>query len=70
MKCGTLRRNSSSTGTLHTQSARGRPGWALFDWDEEGLENFVSDPEVPAILQEAGHNGRPQAAELAGQYDA
>jgi hypothetical protein len=44
--------------------------WALFDWDEEGFKNFVSDPEVPAILQEAGHKGRPQAAELGGQYDA
>ncbi len=44
--------------------------WALFDWDEEGWQNFVSDPEVPAILQEAGHKGKPQAAELGGQYDA
>ena len=44
--------------------------WALFDWDEEGWQNFVSDPEVPAILQEAGHKSRPQAAELVGQYDA
>ena len=44
--------------------------WALFDWDEEGSQNFVSDPEVPAILQEAGHKGRPQAAEFVGQYNA
>jgi hypothetical protein len=44
--------------------------WALFDWDAEGWQNFVSDPELPAILQEAGHKVRPQAAELAGQYDA
>ena len=29
--------------------------WVLFDWDAEGWQNFVSDPEVPAILQEAGH---------------
>ena len=28
--------------------------WVLFDWDAEGWQNFVSDPEVPAILQEAG----------------
>jgi hypothetical protein len=42
--------------------------WGLFDWDAEGWQNFVSDPEVPAILQEAGHKGRPQAAELGGQY--
>ena len=42
--------------------------WALFDWDVEGFKNFVSDPEVPAILQEAGHIGKPQAASLVGQY--
>ena len=28
--------------------------WVLFDWDAEGFQNFVFDPEVPAILQEAG----------------
>ncbi len=44
--------------------------WALFDWDAAGWQNFVSDPEVPAILQEAGHKGKPQAAELVGTYDA
>jgi hypothetical protein len=44
--------------------------WVLFDWDAEGWQNFVSDPEVPAILQEAGHKGKPQAAELGGKYDA
>ncbi|WP_245464810.1 MULTISPECIES: hypothetical protein [unclassified Mesorhizobium] len=44
--------------------------WAIFDWDAEGWRNFVSDPEVPAILQEAGHVGKPQAALLLGHYDA
>jgi hypothetical protein len=44
--------------------------WALFDWTPEGWQSFVSDPEVPAILQQAGHKGKPQAAELAGRYDA
>jgi len=44
--------------------------WALFDWDLEGWQSFVSDPEVPAILQEAGHKAKPQAAELRGRYDA
>ena len=32
--------------------------------------NFASDPEGPAIFQEAGLIGRPQAAELYGRYDA
>lgn len=44
--------------------------WALFDWTPEGWQSFVSDPDLPAILEEAGHKGRPQAAELVGQYDA
>src|ERR1044072_8885450 len=28
--------------------------WVLFDWDAEGWQSFVSDPEVPPILQAAG----------------
>jgi hypothetical protein len=44
--------------------------WVVFDWDAEGWKSFVSDPDVPPILQEAGHKGRPQALELGGQYDA
>jgi hypothetical protein len=41
----------------------------LFDWDAEGWQNFISDPDVPPILQEAGHATKPQMAELAGQLD-
>ena len=44
--------------------------WAIFDWDMDGWQSFASDPEVPPILQEAGHIGRPQVAEFVGQYDA
>ena len=44
--------------------------WVLFDWDEEGFQNFLSDPEVPPIIQEAGHKSRPQPAVLGGQYDS
>ena len=44
--------------------------WAVFDWDAAGWQSFVSDPEVPPIMQEAGHKGRPQAAEIGGKYDA
>jgi hypothetical protein len=44
--------------------------WVVFDWDAEGWQSFVSDPDVPPILQEAGHKGKPQALELGGQYDA
>jgi hypothetical protein len=44
--------------------------WVIFDWDEQGWQSFVSDPEVPAIMQRAGHKGRPAAAQFAGQYEA
>jgi hypothetical protein len=44
--------------------------WVLFDWDADGWQSFVSDPDVPPILKEAGHKGKPQAAGLAGSYDS
>ena len=44
--------------------------WVVFDWDAEGFRNFASDPEVPAIFEEGGVQGRPQLAELARQHDA
>jgi hypothetical protein len=44
--------------------------WVLFDWDAAGWQSFVSDPDVPAIMLEAGHKGKPQAAEIGGQYHA
>lgn len=39
--------------------------WVLFDWDEQGWKDFVSDPEVPPMLKEAGHKEKPQIAVLA-----
>ena len=44
--------------------------WGIFDWDEQGWQSFVSDPEVPPIMQEAGHKSKPQAAEIGGRYDS
>ena len=44
--------------------------WVIFDWDEQGWQSFVSDPEVPPIMKEAGHKGKPQAAAFAGRCDA
>lgn len=44
--------------------------WAIFHWDADGWKNFVSDPEVPPILQQAGHKGKPEAAMLIGEYEA
>src|SRR3954451_11958095 len=44
--------------------------WALFDWDEDGWQSFVTDPEVPPIMREAGHKSKPVTAAFAGRCDA
>jgi len=44
--------------------------WVIFDWNSEGWQSFVSDPEVPPIIKEAGHKDVPQAAMYSGQYEA
>jgi hypothetical protein len=44
--------------------------WVVFDWDAQGWQSFVSDPEVPPIMKDAGHKGKAQAAEFAGRYEA
>ena len=44
--------------------------WAIFDWDAAGWQSFATDPEVPGIMQEAGHKGRPEVRELAGTFEA
>jgi len=43
--------------------------WVVFDLDEEGYRNLMSDPDMPAIFEEGGLQGRPQAAELARTHD-
>ena len=42
----------------------------IFDWDEDGRRSFVSDPEVPPVMKEAGHTSKPQALSLAGRCDS
>ena len=44
--------------------------WVIFDWDEQGWASFVSDPEVPPVLKEAGHLSKPQPAPFLGSYEA
>ena len=44
--------------------------WVLLDMDEESWNNLMSDADMPAIFQEAGMQGRPQKAEIAGEHDA
>jgi hypothetical protein len=65
------RREHGSKGALVFQDPNedGRV-WVIFDWDTEGWGRFASDPEVPPIMQEAGHKGRPQVPELGFRCDA
>ncbi len=44
--------------------------WVVFDWDEEGWQSFIADPEVPAIFQEGGLQGKPAAAEFVRAHDS
>jgi hypothetical protein len=44
--------------------------WVVLDWDEEGYRKLLSDPDMPAIFQDAGLQGRPELAELAREHDA
>jgi len=37
--------------------------WVVFEWDDDGWQSFVSDPDVPTIFQAAGMDGPPKAAE-------
>jgi hypothetical protein len=62
--------HGSKGSTVFRDPTEANRVWALFDWDEEGWASFVSDPEVPPILKEAGHLGKPQPAALLGRYDA
>jgi hypothetical protein len=41
----------------------------VFDWDEEGYGKLLSDPDMPAIFEEAGLQGRPEKAELAREHE-
>lgn len=65
------RKQHGSTGALifRDPSEEDRV-WVIFDRDEQGWKSFVSDPEVPTIMKEAGHKGRPQAAQFASECSA
>jgi hypothetical protein len=43
--------------------------WVVFEWDQEGYDKLMSDPDMPAIFEEAGLQGRPQSAEFARRHD-
>lgn len=44
--------------------------WAIFDWEAEDYEGFLSDPEIPAIARELGLQGPPVQAVAIAEYDS
>jgi hypothetical protein len=54
---------SKGATVFHDPNAEDRL-WVIFDWDLEGWQQFASDPEVPPIMQLAGHTSRPQMPSL------
>ena len=64
------KQHGSKGATVFRDPSDGDRVWVIFDWDAEGWQSFVSDPEVPPIMREAGHTSRAQTAEFAGRLDA
>ena len=65
------RRQHGSKGALvFRDPAEADRVWVIFDWDEQGWQNFVTDPTVPPVMKEAGHKSKPVAAQFAGRCDA
>ena len=60
----------SRGSTVFRDPAEQNRVWGLFDMDEVEFGKFVSDPEVPEFLKEAGALGKPEAVQLLGSYRA
>ena len=61
------KQHGSKGATIFRDPGQADRVWVIFDWDEAGWKSFVSDPEVPPIMKNAGHKTKPQAVELAGR---
>ena len=44
--------------------------WVIFDWDEAGWQNFLSDPTVPGVMKDAGHKMKPVSVAVAARCTA
>ena len=64
------RKAHGSKGSLVRDPQQADRVWVIFDWDEKGFQNFATDPEVPAILEEAGHTSRPVTLAVAATLGA
>ena len=64
------KQHGSKGATVFSDPSEEDRVWVVFDWDEQGWQSFVSDPEVPPIMQQAGHKSKPHAAQLVSRCDA
>ena len=64
------KQHGSQGATVFRDPSQADRVWVVFDWDAEGWQSFVADPDVPPIMKEAGHKTRAQAAQFAGRCDA
>ena len=62
--------HGSKGSTVFRDPTEANRVWAIFDWDEQGWTSFATDPEVPAVLKDAGHLAKPVPALLLGSYRA
>ena len=44
--------------------------FAVFDWDEEGWQSYLSDPLAAEVFKEGGLDGRPATLPPAGESDS
>lgn len=44
--------------------------WSVFDWDAKNYEEFLADPEIPAIARELGIQEPPVHVVAATELDA
>ena len=64
------RQHGSKGSTIYRDPNQPDRVWVIFDWDEQGWQSFVSDPEVPPMLKAAGHKSKAQSLTLAGECGA
>ena len=52
--------HGSRGATVFRDAGNPNHAYVLFDWDEEGFEAFMADPDVPGIMESAGLRRRPE----------
>ena len=69
---GAAKRKEHGSGGAHVFRDPNDPNrvWTVFDWDDEGFKEFVSDPEMQEVFKEGGLEAPPVSAEQVGETEA